>query len=641
MPDEESEEANLLPSKKENIRSEITLFPIKPKSCGCSEPCEIITCEITIPLYVDEDEVPFILAMNIKEEEIDTLVTKHCDDEYCDALSIDHDRCRRGLIKLYRCDKFNTCDICRTPLNWQSRLHHQECEMKDKYRHNNVSKECLLKDRLCLQEMQILKDSKVRRKVYLDPIKGPALALEAIQNNKELVVKVLPTTTPDQKSIVPTTTVSDNHQLTCITSSDINQSVAANSQMSSPKNIVSSLIAIPLNKPALSSNGTSLRLKENIAQQTNSILLSNAQPNTYIVTSSGKACTAGVLPQNQYICLANSTATILPTTTNNLIVPQSHIVTSSSTQPKPQLLTPIRVVPITKLRTAPSLLHRQQGLPKFCVMTSNAITTLTVPSVQTFQPVVAADVTTQEQIRKQALKIRPKILTDMSKVSTSTQERYSFQRYLKRPGKRFFCIYCCKYFSTDWYFKKHIEKHVKQKDTPRISSRSVGVKNNMKKQPNKKCDVQKELCHGDSACDSPTSLNSSVDRTNSELKAPQPPIKLEYVDVDCCDEDSVGETNDHMASVNESNEVGGKRIKCEETFDTWNENLEISKNDINIEVQDDVDPLKDISVQEYDVEESLIFNRNCNAKENEFTIVSVEEITKSENLMKKKVNAPR
>ncbi|XP_032680031.1 uncharacterized protein LOC116848246 isoform X2 [Odontomachus brunneus] len=742
--DEEVEDANLLPSKRGNKMSEITLIPIGAKVCGCSGPCEIIICEVIVQQYVDQDEVSLMLAMNIEEEEIDAHVMKHCDDKYCDALNIDHDRCRRGLIELYRCDQSDVCDVCQeTMKDWKSRLYHEGCEKKNEYRHNNVRPEHLLKDRFRLRELQILEDSSVRRRNnYLDPVTGPALALETIRNNKELIIT--PWTRPNLEPAVTTTTVSSNAL------ASVSQAVAVNSQASKPKNIVDNTIMTSVRSNAtLSSSGTSLYPKQNVAQQAGPALFSNAQRNMYIVTSSNTTPISAVpLPQNRHNCRPNSissitqpatvkpitvrpatvrpatvqlatvksttvqpatvqpaivrpatmqpaivrpatvqpaivrpatvqpatvrpatvqlatvkstivqpatvrpatvqlatvqsttvkpttvqsatvqSAIVQPTTMSNLIVSQPHVATNTSDQPKP-LLAPIRVIPITNLKSAPSLLHRQQGIPKFCVITGNVITTLTVPNTQAIQSIIAANIVAQQE---NAPKIPEKAKPPAS-THPSTQKRRIFpqKRILSnkpnKPNKQFFCVYCCKYFSTVWYFKKHVARHEREKHTPRVSITSLYDKHGRKTHVSEKQDVREVLDY-DYDCDSPSSIKSSTDRINDEL---EPQVQVEY-DTEYCDGDLVNETN--CTTIGDTNQVEKKKIKCEKTFDIWNGNIEIFRNGIKIEAQDDVNFEDSFFTEHHDIEESS-FNENYNTEENNFTIVSVGNIDRNEHFDK-------
>ncbi|XP_014487469.1 PREDICTED: uncharacterized protein LOC106751153 [Dinoponera quadriceps] len=613
----DEEDGNLLPSKRKDKLSEIILIPVKPKSCRCAGPCETIICDVIVQQHVEEGKVSLMLALNINEEEIDALVGKHCDDEYCDALSIDHDRCRRGLVKLYKCDESDICDICMVPMtSWKSRLYHKKCEKKDEYRHNDVSKERLLKDRFRLQELRILHDLRARRKNYLDPVDGAVLAMEALRNNKELVI--LPK--PSREPIVTVTTV-PNGQLV----------PPVNSQISGQKNVVSGVtITIPPpSDVALFSNRAYLKGTRPAAQGT-----------TYIVNPAHTQAVA-MPPQNQYVKFVNLSVVndqpAASTAPGNLIVPQPHVPTNSLAQSTKTVLEPIRVIPITNLKTAPSLLHRQQGVPKFCVVAGNVITTLTVPSLSALQPIIAANITAQaEQIPRAGRLLVP--IVDASKTPPALlQKQRIFQQksvFVKKPNKRFFCVYCCKHFSTDWYFKKHVAKHVSQKHPPKVSSTRAptGDRHGTKRHPSSEEREPQESQGNDYACESPASLKSPTDGESNGSSGLR--IKVEF-DAECSNEYCADETE--CRAIGGPDEVGAKRIKCEDTFDAYGDNVEIFQNGIKIEKQDDYqddyhdDYLEDAPVGEHDVEESLTYSENCDAKGHGITIVSVTGNTNRKN----------
>ncbi|XP_020284382.1 uncharacterized protein LOC109855026 [Pseudomyrmex gracilis] len=184
---DEQEDIHLLPSKIENKKSEIILVPIKRerKLCGHYEDCENIICDVTIQQYVENGRVSPILAINIEENEINAPLGKHCENEKCDALNIDHNRCRRAAIILNRCDKISECDICGVQLQgWKSRFYHKNCKRKNEYRHNNINKMDLQRERMRERELQILEHAKFRKTDYSNPEK----AMEVLQNNEELII---------------------------------------------------------------------------------------------------------------------------------------------------------------------------------------------------------------------------------------------------------------------------------------------------------------------------------------------------------------------------------------------------------------------------------------------------------------------
>ncbi|XP_071556244.1 uncharacterized protein [Temnothorax nylanderi] len=549
--DEEREDDHLLPSKIEHKKSEIALLPIKKKSCGHYEPCENIVCDVTLQQYVDKDGMSPMLALSIEEDEINALVEKHCKNENCDALSIDHNRCRRALIKLHRCDKSYMCDICGIKLReirnkdkkWISRIYHRNCTRKKEYVHNNVDRSHLQKERMRMRELQILEIARMKKHNYSDLAK----TIETLRRNEELII--IPQKVSSQP-IVITTSVSS----TQLTSSNLitAQPIKINSQITKATNIFGSVplmvssqstvisdntlhseskvksisrvrfpnlqqnshlkstsvptlapvqtqvptpastsAAVPALAPALTSVPTltlalapastpasapvptlTLSLAPNLAPAPAPASTSTSVPTLALALAPSPApvstvtsTTAPTLttstpapvvsPHNQYIRLAVSpqTTTGQPITINNLIISPSHILTTTAAQPK-AFLAPIRVVPITNLISPPSLLHRTQGIPKFCIVTDKLVTPinrLTIPKSPSVQPASAAaditPVTSTKQVNASKLLIRNPI----SKVRKTPKSM--------KAKKSFFCVYCSKNITTDWYFKMHIAKH--------------------------------------------------------------------------------------------------------------------------------------------------------------------------------------
>ncbi|TGZ48634.1 Zinc finger protein [Temnothorax longispinosus] len=366
--DEEKEDDNLLPSKIEHKKSEIALLPIKKKSCGHYEPCENIVCDVTLQQYVDKDGMSPMLALSIEEDEINAPVEKHCKNENCDALSIDHNRCRRALIKL-----------------------HRNCTRKKEYVHNNVDRSHLQKERMRMRELQILEIARMKKHNYSDL----ATTIETLRRNEELII--IPQKVSSQP-IVITTSVSS----TQLTSSNLitAQPIKINSQITKATNIFGS---VPL-----------------MVSSQNTVISGNT------LHSESK-----------------------PITINNLIISPSHILSTTAAQPK-TFLAPIRVVPIANLISPPSLLHRTQGIPKFCIVTEN-LTPVAIPKSPSVQPASAAaditPVTSTKQVNASKLLIRNPI----SKVRKTPKSM--------KAKKSFFCVYCSKNITTDWYFKMHIAKH--------------------------------------------------------------------------------------------------------------------------------------------------------------------------------------
>lgn len=668
LSDEDREDANLLPSKTEDKKSEIVLLPIKRKLCGHDEPCENIVCDVMIQQYVDQDKILPILAVNIEEDEINAPVAKHCKNEYCDALSIDHNRCRRALIKLYRCDISHMCDICGITLRGlKSRVYHRNCKRKTEYRHNNVGRVRLLKERMRERELQMIEAAKTKKNDYLDPVKGYDLTMETLRKNEELII--IPKTVPNQRPIITITSI-PNTQSIGINPSSANQSFSVNPQVNNVENVKSVPFAIAAQSAAIRPSSAS-RLEESRAQTMNQLRFSNARQDAYCVTSNSIPVPPLIATQSQYVRLATpSQTTGQPITINNWVVsPSSHgIVTTIPIQPKP-ILTPIRVVPITNLITAPSLLHRTQGIPKFCIMTDNMITPLTIPDPPPLQPVTITTnavtnaatiaVTTAAtnvvinaatnaviNVAGNTVNTATKIATDATAIAVARQERApkvpiqvsiqkrckSLKKFNKRP-KKFFCIYCSKHFSTDWYFKMHVAKHKGEKlFFCNLCDESFSNRYDMKKHTTKKHGGREKF-----ACDqgrkSSASFKSRItpssDKTNGRLERHRR-IKAE------CNSESYEEFSvDETTLIPDLNGVDTKSLKHEDKLDDWNENTKILINGTKTEVHDDVESHEITHIiKERDDRELLKVNRNNNGKINEFIFVSVTENVASEDIDK-------
>ncbi|KAG5324318.1 DRL protein, partial [Pseudoatta argentina] len=429
--DEEKEDANLLPSKIKHKKSEIALLPIKKKSCGHYQPCENIICDVTVQQYVDKDCVSPMLALSIEENEINAPVEKHCRNKYCDALSIDHNRCRRALIKLYKCDSSHMCDICgRTFKKWISRIHHRNCKRKKVYIHNDIDRLHLLKERMRIRELQILEIAKMKKRDYSDPNK----VMETLWKNEELII--IPQKAPSQPSV--SMTLVSNTQLTSTNA----QPIINNSQIIKSANTFGSASVTVSSQNTIIFPNNTLRSESNVKSIIPAISQISA-PNVITTSTS----TSIVPPNKSCIQLAVSSQTTTVQSINNLNVSPSHIINTTAIQPK-TFLTPIRVVPIANLISPPSLLHRTQGIPKFCIVAEKTapVATSNSPSVQ---PTVAAVVNTATVNTPKSLMHVP-----IPKIHKSK---------LKKKKKSFFCDYCSKYITTDWYFKVHIAKHKGQK----------------------------------------------------------------------------------------------------------------------------------------------------------------------------------
>ncbi|XP_043464409.1 uncharacterized protein LOC122499897 [Leptopilina heterotoma] len=459
---EKIDDSTLLPSKNEG-KSEIALVPIKRKKKNCNhfEPCENIICDVNVEQYVDQDGVEPMLAINIDEDEINAPVSKHCKNEKCDALNIDHDRCRRALIKLNRVDRRGPCDICGLRLKYnKSRIHHRNCKRKNEYRHNENDGAQVLREKLRERELQLLEAAKLKKNDYMDPVNGYSKALEALQNNDELIV-IPKTTTPQQTPIITITTVPSN--------SGVNQ------QFPNIKDVFGSILP---NLPIMLSQ-SNVVIGKKIEDR------SSPPPLKPINNTTGGTLTQ--ILQNPFIKVTGipQGSFVQPMSINDWLMTQQ--VVTTPIQPKP-FLTPIRVVPIANLKTQPSLLHQTQGIPRFCIMTDTGIRVPTPAQTQqqqqtpqvTQQPIQPKPPKTQQlvpQLQKQPQKQpTPNIIkfrvvqpgTEVKLVTTSAQEARAAKNRIwkknarlrkKRAGRMFNCTYCPKRFSTDWYFKMHVARH--------------------------------------------------------------------------------------------------------------------------------------------------------------------------------------
>lgn len=464
--EENIDDENLLPSKKQG-KSEITLVPVKreKKPCGHYEPCENIICDVIVQQYVDRDGSSPMLAFNIEDNEINAPVSKHCKNKMCDALSIDHDRCRRAIIILNKCNQSSACDICGITLKTQrSRVHHRNCTRRNVYRHNETSSAQILKERMREREIQIIEASKIKKNDYTDPIMGYNLAMETLKNNKELIItpKSVPLQQQQQqqrRQPFPSTSLTTATTTITITKNSI--STESTSQTSNNVNSVFGKLLstrLPIVIPQQSMViGKAQCSNENGISTPIQLALSEALTKSLITTT-----TTASLSKNHILTFTQSNTHPMPI--NDLLLSQSQIVTTPI-QPKP-FFTPIRVVPITNLITQPSLLHQTQGIPKFCIMADNTALPLTVtnPKYPAFAPKVqsATDSKTTSQKKKKKWKM--------------------VKKKWKHKNKDLKCDYCLKNFSTDWYFKVHVAKHTNGKQfTCKMCKQSFSNRSDMKR----------------------------------------------------------------------------------------------------------------------------------------------------------------
>lgn len=577
--DEIEKDAIFLPSKEKDRKSEITLLPLKRKWCGHYEPCESIVCDVVVQQHVDQDRISPILAVNIEENEINALVTKHCEDDNCDALNIDHNRCRRAVIKLYKCDIFSMCDICEMILKeWKSRLQHKNCTRKNEYKHNDVNYEHLWKDKLRIRECQLLEASKMKRNDYLNSVKNDDLAMEILKKNKELIIT--PRTVANKESVITVTSVPSTQvpvlrmQSTVVnTPSSVSRPVDIN--LPTIKNVLPYVITsqcttlLPGSKLSSENKTQMNQVKFPIAQQSphNPPKQTSVQITRMPTLVPASPTIVPTLPtQCSYVRLTTPTSSpsVVPITINNWFVSTTPVVTNAPIQTNNSLnvLKPMRVVPIVNLKSPPSLLHSIQGIPKFCIMAeSSSIKPGAISSPPPLQPITVTVASTK--IEK---KIIPKVAISPFR-DLKVQSKKLATRLKKK--KLYFCVHCSKHFSTDWYFKLHVAKH-KEKFYCKFCKKSFINLKDMKKHMMQEHKAGKE--HGHDGKPS-TSVKSEIeqtpiaDKTDVEVaKHENDEREVERDSTYCKEQQLVNEINRLIELTNDSSKVDIKMLKCEDTL---------------------------------------------------------------------------
>ncbi|KAI4488064.1 hypothetical protein M0804_004912 [Polistes exclamans] len=538
--DENVEDENLLPSKTEG-KSEISLLPIrrKKKDCGHCEPCENITCDVIVEQCIDNNGISLMLAFNIEESEIDAPVSKHCKNSSCDALSIDHDRCRKAIIKLNRFDKYKICDICGITLKTlKSRIHHKNCKRRNEYRHNKINSTQLLKERMRERELQMVEDAKAKKQDYMDPITGYNRAMDFLRKNDELII-IPKTQSPNQSGMIVTSS-----------SNQINQQQTNNIGNISANYLPNIPLVFPQQNIVLSQNAGS---NETNVMQTNVTYMPNSIPlmNTSTTT----------IP-SQLITLTNPPQTCVQSISlNDWLLSQSHIITASSLNSKP-FITPIRVVPITNLITQPSLLHQTQGIPKFCIMADNSLPALTVPTltvpaltVPDIKPVVSP----KPIVKPSSNPVKNPKKEELPKRKRSGVKKNVRKRNRKKDLK---CNYCNKHFSTDWYFKIHVAMHSGEKAfTCRLCQESFSNRYDLKKHVTNDHKDESISCND---CDFICTSYSSLDK-HMKIHSHK------------CDENDITVTTDNDLNSNKQKCNSQKETDIINTTDTELEDKEIKK----------------------------------------------------------------
>ncbi|KAF7991721.1 hypothetical protein HCN44_010522 [Aphidius gifuensis] len=369
----------LLPSKN-NGKSEIILERVdnSKKNCGHIENCEYIMCDVNVEQYVDENEVSPIVAINIDETEINAPVSKHCENNNCDALNIDHNLCRRIIIPLYPCDKINKCDICDVLFKTRkSRLIHKNCIKKNIYQHNKVDVDKLLRQRMRERELQINELLKIKRSENIHDRYTEENIIQRLKKNRELDVipkhKIPPepiiTITPLSKLVKKLQQeqkqeqqqqqqpIFDLGRISSIQTSSNLPSTVTNNSHNNNSNYNNNNNSIDSNKIELKlSKNSSLILPKSAATQflnnsDNLSLLSQKQNNINLCMNNGSINQHD--KHHEY--------------TNKNTIPQATVY--------PIIFMPVRIVPIANLKSEPSLLHHQLGIPKYCLVADTVLPT--------------------------------------------------------------------------------------------------------------------------------------------------------------------------------------------------------------------------------------------------------------------------
>ncbi|XP_046589219.1 zinc finger protein 60 isoform X1 [Neodiprion lecontei] len=438
---ESKDKSRLLPAKGDG-KSEIALMVVKPeqKQCGHHGPCENIVCDVSVLQYVDQGGVLPMLAVGIEENEINAPVEKHCKNPLCDALSIDHDRCRRALIKLYRCDLMSACDICGVVFKTRrSRMSHKSCIRKEVYRHNQTDGAQILREKMRERELQMIEAAKTKKKEHLDPATEYKKTMESLRNNKELII--IPKTIPQHQPIVTIKTLSPGNQPSVVQST--------NSREVFGKLLPSIPIVFPPQNTIVGKRPGS---------ETNEGPAVKQPKITNVFCTPPQHARLG----QQYIKVSSVTQSniVQPMSLNDWFASQANIVTSSQNTALKPYLTPIRVVPITSLKSAPSLRHQTHGIPAFCLVPDNLPKPVPVSKLQAIQPAPIAPSPPRSVAQNNETENVEQQNSQTAKSATNTRRKSQARRKSEEKNSKVFkCPYCFKGFSTDWYFKMHVAGH--------------------------------------------------------------------------------------------------------------------------------------------------------------------------------------
>ncbi|KAJ8686764.1 hypothetical protein QAD02_022558 [Eretmocerus hayati] len=451
---DQSEDENLLPSKY-NGKSEILLVPIKRelKECGHIEDCESLICNVIVKQYEDDEGITPLISANISDdEEIDAPLTKHCENVKCDALSIDHDRCRRASIPLFSCDKLSMCSICETKFDSQIEfVNHQDCKKKNVYQFNLATPSDIFKWRMREREVQILEEDKMKQNsIYLDPIKGFNYAMEALKKNDELVV--IPRMLPVQPKLSKQNYYNHSNNYYIKRNRGV-RTTSVNRRLQAPeidKELTSEMISDiilscqnsieqdRMNVKNHVQTPKQIKLSDHLNGGTVNVMDSMTTLNQSFINAIGLAAKS---PSNISKQIHHPSGHSTPLKTNNNSSQQKHtqisaLLENGSALGGNKLLLqnhPYKVVPIAQLKSEPSLLHQTQGMPKFCVVPDTSMINMS------YKVVPIAEMKSEPSLLHK-LQGMPKfcVVPDTSAASqpTSSTKKLIQQRKLSKKDKR-------------------------------------------------------------------------------------------------------------------------------------------------------------------------------------------------------------
>ena len=437
-----AKEGYLLPSKTEG-NSEIFMAPVKRerKSCGHYGPCESLVCEVAFHRVAENNVVSPVIAVNIDKSEIDARVTKHCKNDLCDALSIDHDRCRQAIIRCHRCDLTNACDICLNVLKTRkARMNHKNCKMRFQYRHNKTTRAQILRHRMRHRELQILDEAKLRKTDYMNPVNGHERAIESLQNNEELIVIPKGGYTIQQHPTI---------RITSVTGATISKpETVENDGKLISNNTVGSVPQVTLmgKRPGTESTGSQLPVKLARSGNPEGVPILPAYPQTNSLIVNSPVCTNNLMQQVQFISLQQFQS--------------GRALTTQS--PTNSFIMPIRLVAISGLMPENSSPQQTQSILKFRVVnnTTNQPQTLvdSLPNASSTPKLDKIVVKTETNGGNQSKKSGARTDHPVKRIRSGGR-RSRRKKGAKKMMKSFECTFCFKRFSTDWYFKLHVAKH--------------------------------------------------------------------------------------------------------------------------------------------------------------------------------------